>query len=97
MTPGERVDEEVILRVAQLDPLLVEVTLPSARFGSIQPGTKAAIEPEGPGNDVYVATVSLLDRVIDPASGTFGVRLELPNPDSAIPSGLHCRVRFLAP
>jgi hypothetical protein len=41
--------------------------------------------------------VTLMDRVIDPASGTFGVRLELPNPDYAIPSGLHCRVRFLAP
>lgn len=97
MAPGERVDEEVILRVAQLDPLLVEVTLPSARFGTIRPGTKAAIEPELPGDEVYVATVTLMDRVIDPASGTFGVRLELPNPDSAIPSGLHCRVRFLTP
>lgn len=97
MAPGERVDEEVILRIAQLDPLLVEVTLPSAMFGSIQPGMRAAVEPELPGDQVYVASVSLLDKVIDPASGTFGVRLELPNPDNAIPSGLHCRVRFLAP
>jgi len=35
--------------------------------------------------------------VIDAASGTFGVRLELPNPSQDIPSGLHCRVRFLEP
>jgi RND family efflux transporter MFP subunit len=97
MAPGERVDEEVILRVAQLDPLFVELTLPSERFGSVRPGTKAAVELEMPGNQVYVASVTLMDRVIDPASGTFGVRLELPNPDYAIPSGLHCRVRFLAP
>jgi RND family efflux transporter MFP subunit len=97
MAPGERVDEEVILRVAQLDPLFVELTLPSERFGSVRPGTKAAVELEMPGDQVYVASVTLMDRVIDPASGTFGVRLELPNPDSAIPRGLHCRVRFLAP
>jgi RND family efflux transporter MFP subunit len=97
MAPGERVDEEVILRIAQLDPLFVELTLPSERFGSVQPGTKAAVELEMPGDQVYVASVTLMDRVIDPASGTFGVRLELPNPDYAIPSGLHCRVRFLAP
>ena len=97
MAPGERVDEEVILRVAQLDPLFVELTLPSERFGSVRPGTKAAVELEMPGDQVYVASVTLMDRVIDPASGTFGVRLELPNPDYAIPSGLHCRVRFLAP
>jgi RND family efflux transporter MFP subunit len=97
MAPGERVDEEVILQVAQLDPLLVEVTLPSAMFGSIRPGMRAAVEPELPGDEAVVASVTLMDRVIDPASGTFGVRLELPNPDLAIPSGLHCRVRFLAP
>ncbi len=97
MAPGERVDEEVILRVAQLDPLFVELTLPADRFGSVQRGTKAAVELEMPGDQVYVASVTLMDRVIDPASGTFGVRLELPNPDYAIPSGLHCRVRFLAP
>jgi multidrug efflux pump subunit AcrA (membrane-fusion protein) len=36
-----------------------------------------------------------IDRVIDPASGTFAVRMELPNPEHAIPSGLHCQVRFL--
>lgn len=97
MAPGERVDEEVILRVAQLDPLRVEVTLPSAMFGTIRPGMRAAVEPEIPGDQVYMASVALMDRVIDPASGTFGVRLELPNPDHAIPSGLHCRVRFVAP
>jgi len=97
MAPGERVDEEVILRVAQLDPLFVELTLPAERFGSVRRDTKAAVELEMPGDQVYVASVTRMDRVIDPASGTFGVRLELPNPDYAIPSGLHCRVRFLEP
>lgn len=97
MAPGERVDEEVILRIAQLDPLLVDVTLPAALFDSIQLDAKAAVEPELADDQVYVASVKIKDRVIDAASGTFGVRLELPNPDYAIPSGLHCRVRFLDP
>ena len=35
-----------------------------------------------------------VDRVIDAASGTFGVRLTLPNPDRKIPSGLKCRAQF---
>ena len=35
------------------------------------------------------------DRVVDGTSGTFGVRLELPNADHAVPSGLRCQVRFL--
>jgi RND family efflux transporter MFP subunit len=95
MTTGEVVDDEVILRLAQIDPLRVEIVLPASSFGSIRPGTKAAVIPEIPGDEVQFGSVTLVDRVIDAASGTFGARLELPNPDGSIPSGLHCQVRFL--
>jgi RND family efflux transporter MFP subunit len=95
MAPGERVDEQTILRVAQIDPLRVEVTLPSAMFGRVHVGMRAAVDPEMPGDQTWVAAVSVVDGVIDPASGTFVAYLELPNPDLALPSGLHCRVRFL--
>ncbi len=96
MSPGELVDEEPILRIAQIDPLRVEVILPAARFGTIEPGTRATIIPEFPGEAVHVASVGIVDRVIDPASGTFGVQLELPNPDHQIPGGMRCQVRFLS-
>jgi RND family efflux transporter MFP subunit len=96
MSPGEVVDDdETILQVAQIDPLRVEVILPAAMFGTVRTGMRAAVEPEFPGDSVHVAKVQLVDRVIDAASGTFGVRLELPNPDHAIPGGLNCQVRFL--
>ena len=36
----------------------------------------------------------VVDRVMDAASGTFGVRLRLPNPDLALPAGIRCTVRF---
>jgi hypothetical protein len=48
-------------------------------------------EPVGSEHEVVV---SVVDRVIDAASGTFGVRLELPNPNYELPAGLRCRVRF---
>ena len=95
MSPGERVEEEGILRIAQIDPLRVEVILPSSAFGSIEVGMRASLVPEFPGNTVHVAPVTIVDRVVDAASGTFGVRLELPNPDRDIPVGLQCQVRFL--
>jgi RND family efflux transporter MFP subunit len=95
MSPGEVVDDETVLELAQLDPLRVEVLLPAARFGSVSPGMKAAVVPEVPGDQVHVATVGIVDRVIDAASGSFGVQLELPNPEHRIPGGLRCRVRFL--
>ena len=95
MSAGERVEEETILTVAQVDPLRVEVILPAAMFGSIRPGMRASIVPEFPRDQVHVASVTIVDRVIDGASGTFGARLELLNPDQSIPGGLQCQVRFL--
>jgi len=95
MSPGEVVDEETILRVARIDPLWVQAVLPGAHFGSVKVGMRGAVTPEVPGDQIYVAEVVVVDRVIDPASGTFSVRLELPNRGNEIPSGLHCRVRFL--
>ena len=39
--------------------------------------------------------MTLIDRVTDTASGTFGVCLSLPNPDYSLPtSGLRCRAVF---
>jgi hypothetical protein len=35
-----------------------------------------------------------VDRVVDAASGTFGVRLQLPNPGYRLPAGLKCEIRF---
>jgi RND family efflux transporter MFP subunit len=96
MSEGEVVDDDkVILRIARIDPLRVEAILPAARFGKIEKGQKATVIPEIPGDKLHVASVALVERVIDPASGTFGVSLDLPNPDLSIPSGLNCEVRFM--
>lgn len=93
VAPGEYVGAKPLLRVSQLDPLRVEVILPAALFGKVTPGMKADVKPDGQ-EERYAATVTIVDRVIDPASGTFGVRLELPNPEYRLPSGLKCAVRF---
>jgi RND family efflux transporter MFP subunit len=96
MSVGEVVDEETVLEIAQIDPLRVEVILPAAEFGTVEVGMKAAVIPEFPGDEVRVATVRVVDRIIDSASGTFGAELELPNPKHQIPEGLRCRVQFVA-
>lgn len=95
VSPGEFVDSQPLVKLAQMNPLRVEVILPAAMLTSIKPGMKADIKPETQGDMNYSATVSIVDRVIDPASGTFGVRLELPNPDYQLPGGLKCSVTFV--
>ncbi|MFT5701253.1 MAG: RND family efflux transporter MFP subunit [Desulforhopalus sp.] len=94
VSPGEFVDNQPLLTVAQMDPLRIEVILPASLFNQIQPGMKADVIPETEKENLFGSTVTIVDRVIDPASGTFGVRLELPNPDYRLPSGLKCVVRF---
>lgn len=94
LSPGESVKDKPILRIAEIDPLRVEVIVPVAYFGSIVPGQTAVIHPEAPREGDFTATVSIVDRVADAASGTFRVRLTLPNKDYSLPSGLKCRVAF---
>ena len=95
MAAGEVVERETIMRVAEIDVLRVEVILPSRLFAQVRPGDRAEIVPESPYDQPRSAEVAIADRIIDGASGTFGVRLLLPNEDRALPGGLRCRVRFL--
>lgn len=43
----------------------------------------------------YQAQVRRIDPVADAASGTYGIWLEMPNPDLTIPSGVRCKIDFL--
>ena len=83
-----------ILRLAQTHPLRVELVLPVARLGSIKLGEVATIVPEPPLAGRWSAAVKQIDRVVDAASGTFRVLLELPNPDGAIAAGVRCSAAF---
>lgn len=95
MAPGDYVGEAPILKLARLDPLKVEVVVPVRRYGSIRTGMRAEVRPEQPVGGVYTGRVTIVDRVIDAASNTFVVRVDIPNPSLKLPSGLRCRVRFL--
>jgi membrane fusion protein (multidrug efflux system) len=94
LAPGERVANEKILRIAQVNPLNVEVIAPVELFGSIKLGMAADVSLDPLLSGIYKAKVVVVDRVIDAASGTFGVRLELPNQSNKVPAGIKCRLRF---
>lgn len=96
--PGELAQSgdaaKAILKIAQVNPLRVELVLPVARYGQLAVGAVATIEPEAPLKGRYTAQIKQIDRVVDAASGTFRVRLELPNPDGAIVAGVKCKAVF---
>ena len=97
LNPGDLAESgtgrKPILRLAQLDPLRVEVVLPEEAYGKVHVGMTATVIPEGL-EGRYTARVNVVDRVLDAASGTLGVRLELPNEQGTLPGGLRCEVEF---
>jgi RND family efflux transporter MFP subunit len=94
LAPGDHVSQEKIVKIAQIDPLNVEVIVPLELFGSIKVGNSGEVHLEPLFSGPFKAKVAIVDRVVDAASGTFGVRLELPNPGNKIPAGIRCSVRF---
>ena len=84
-----------IVTLVKLDPLHVETFIPSELFKTIKQGQTAMVMPDAPFEGQLKATVIIVDPVFDAASGTFGVRLELPNKDHRLPGGLRCQVTFI--
>jgi RND family efflux transporter MFP subunit len=85
--------KEPIMRLAEIDPLNVEVIIPASLYGTVKIGDHADVMPETP-KGIFDAKVVVVDKVINAASGTFGVRLELPNAKKELPAGARCKVRF---
>jgi RND family efflux transporter MFP subunit len=94
-SPGEFVEETPIFTIAKVEQLKVELIVPVEYFGLIKPGMKARVIPEIVNTSEYTATVSVVDKVIDAPSGTFSVRLSLPNPGQSLPGGLKCQAKIL--
>ena len=98
LNPGEFAEAGVgrkpLLKLADIDILHVEVLLPASAYGKVKLGAEIRVTPEIPAGSIHRAKVKVIDRVLDAASGTFGVRLELPNPQRTILGGIRCRAAF---
>lgn len=97
-TIGEYVADDPIVEIASLDPLHVELIVPLDQLGVVETGMRGQVSLNLPGftDRSFDAKVRRIDPVADAASATYGVLLELPNPDLTIPSGVRCKVDLLA-
>lgn len=93
---GEMVEAGVgrkpILKLADIEVLYVEALLPAPAYGQVKVGMTGDVSPAAPVGTTERATVTVVDRVLDAGSGTFGVRLELPNADARLLAGVRCKV-----
>lgn len=89
---GEYVGSDPVAKLVSLDPLHVEIVM-SNDYRMLKSGMEVFIQPQGT-TSKYVGKIDIVDRVIDAASGTFGVRVVLPNPNFVLPAGLKCQAIF---
>lgn len=82
----------VVFTLLGADPLYVETYAPAEIYGRLSVGDKAMVSLGQPAGTNVEASVLVVDPAFDAASGTFGLRLELPNKDGRIPAGQQCRV-----
>lgn len=92
--PGQYVGTDPVFELVGLDPLHAELVFKVDAFGKLKPGMPVAITLGAPVSRDVRGEVAIVDRVIDARSGTFGVRVKIPNPDFAIPSGVSCRTNI---
>jgi membrane fusion protein (multidrug efflux system) len=95
---GEYVNIDPIVSLATLDPLHVDLLLPSHYFGQISMEQKLLIVLPQQGAEIIdskVAEVIIVDPLIDPASGTFRVQLLMTNPGNKIPAGIRCSAKTI--
>jgi len=90
---GEYVSTNPVVEVAVLDPLYAEVLMPFERFRDFSKGQKMIISLPFPINTSHKSKITIIDPIIDAASGTFRMRLELPNKNYAIPAGVSCQLK----
>lgn len=89
--PGEYVfQDRHVMTVAQIDPLHVEAWLPIDLYARMQAAETIQVELQQPGQTVVPARVTIVDQVFDAATGTFGLRAEIDNPEHLIPAGQTC-------
>jgi RND family efflux transporter MFP subunit len=86
------VGRKSILKLAEIETLYVEALLPAEAYRQIRVGMVGQVAPAAPEGSVERATVTVIDRVLDAGSGTFGVRLELPNSDTRLLAGVRCKL-----
>jgi membrane fusion protein (multidrug efflux system) len=91
MDPGEFVEDKPVLSLANIELLKIELVLPYESFGTISKDSVLTIYPESPVNGHYEASISMIDPIIDAASGTYRIRAALVNKDMKIPAGIKCR------
>lgn len=91
---GQTVKEgDLLFRIGDPSTLRAELLLPESRLGTVRVGQPVRILPAA-GGEATVARVTRVNPLVDPASGTFRVVIDLDNRAGRLHGGVSARVAF---
>jgi RND family efflux transporter MFP subunit len=86
-------DGDLLFRIGDPDTLRAELLLPEARLGTVRVGQRVTVVPAAGGAGTR-ARVTRVNPLVDPASGTFRVVIDLDNRAGRLHGGVSARVLF---
>jgi RND family efflux transporter MFP subunit len=91
---GQSVKEgDLLFRIGDPDTLRAELLLPESRVGTVHAGQPVRIVPAGGGPEI-TARVTRVNPLVDAASGTFRVVIDIDNRSGRLHGGISARVQF---
>ncbi len=94
--PGASVEiGDPLVRVSELSSLKLEALIPEEMLPEIRGRKQVRVELSN--GEKFTVPLDLGPVVVDPASGTFLLQVQVPNPGEKITPGISCKVRFADP
>jgi membrane fusion protein (multidrug efflux system) len=82
-------------RVTNLDPLVAYVHIPEKEFRKLAPQQTAEVVVDALGGERFQGTISRISPTVDPKTGTFRARVEVPDPSRRLKPGMFARVNIV--
>jgi membrane fusion protein (multidrug efflux system) len=82
-------------RVTNLDPLVAYVHIPEKEFRKLAPGQTADVIVDALGGERFAGTISRISPTVDPKTGTFRARIEVPDTTRRLKPGMFARVNIV--
>ncbi|WP_172807343.1 efflux RND transporter periplasmic adaptor subunit [Endozoicomonas ascidiicola] len=91
--PGEYIDDTHFLQIVNLETLHAQVIFPANLYGEINKDMNVMLFTQG-SEQVYPGLIKAIDPIIDAASDTFEITVEIDNEKQNLIAGSRCRIEF---
>ncbi len=90
--PNNTSGKPAILSLVQINPVKALVNIPESYFPSVRPGDKTQVFSDTYPGELFNGKIFRVHPTVDPATRSFVVEVEIPNPEQKLRPGMFCRV-----